>query len=56
MANTYSPTRKVKQISYSDYEYNRLNMIQDKLMEHHAMSFSQLVKNLMRKEYQLLSL
>ena len=56
MANSYSPQRNVKQVSYSDYEYKRLNMIQDKLMEHHAMNFSQLVKNLIRKEYQLITL
>ncbi len=56
MSNSYTSTRNVKQVSYADYEYKRLNMMQEALMKHHAKNFSQLVKDLMRKEYQLITL
>tara|TARA_B100000287_G_C20118277_1_gene577224 strand:- start:49 stop:222 length:174 start_codon:yes stop_codon:yes gene_type:complete len=45
---------KVKQVSYAEYEVERLNMIEERLMKHYGKGYSQLHKDLMRKEYSLI--
>ena len=57
MANYSNQTLpRVRQVSYGEYEVARLNMIEERLMKHYGKNFSQLHKDLMRKEYQLVTL
>ena len=47
---------RVKQVSYGDYEVERLHQMEETIMSHHGKNFSQMHKDMVRKEYQLLSL
>ena len=55
MAN-FQKAPRVKQVSYGDYEAARLHMMEETLMKHHGKNYSQLHKDITRKEYSLLNL
>tara|TARA_B100000965_G_scaffold351269_1_gene325717 strand:- start:228 stop:395 length:168 start_codon:yes stop_codon:yes gene_type:complete len=55
MAN-FKQLPRVKQVSYGDYEVERLHQMEETIMSHHGKNFSQMHKDMVRKEYQLLSL
>ena len=52
----YNTLPRVKQVSYGEYEVERLLMMENKLMNHHGKNYSQLHKDLIRKEYGLITL
>ena len=57
MANYSNQTLpRVRQVSYGEYEVERLLMMENKLMNHHGKNYSQLHKDLIRKEYGLITL
>ena len=47
---------RAKQVSYADYEAARIQQMENTLMEHHGKNFSQLHKDMVRKEYSLITL
>ena len=55
MAN-FKQLPRVKQVSYGDYEVERLHQMEETIMSHHGKNFSQMNKDMVRKEYKLLSL
>ena len=50
---TFTTRPRVKQVSYGDYEAATLFMMEESLMKNQGKNFSQLHKDLVRKEYHL---
>ena len=42
---------RIKNVSYAGYEVDRIWEMEEKLMKHHGKNYSQLHKDLVRKEY-----
>tara|TARA_Y100001963_G_scaffold150176_1_gene230881 strand:+ start:601 stop:768 length:168 start_codon:yes stop_codon:yes gene_type:complete len=53
---TFQEYPRAKQVSYAEYEAARIQQMEDELMEHHNKNFSQLHKDLIRKEHTLITL
>ena len=51
MTNYSRQYPKVRNVSYAEYEVDRLTMMEDKLMRHLGKNYSQLHKDLVRKEF-----
>tara|TARA_X000000368_G_scaffold372199_1_gene322387 strand:+ start:59 stop:331 length:273 start_codon:yes stop_codon:yes gene_type:complete len=51
MTNYSRQLPKIKNVSYAEYEVDRLNMMEEKLMRHLGKNYSQLHKDLVRKEF-----
>ena len=41
----------IRNVSYAGYELDRIRMMEDKLCKHYGKNFSQLHKDLVRKEF-----